>query len=296
VVAVLLVAVVLDAILTVHRIPSMRLDLPGSGAGRTYLLVGSDSRQRLSDHHVQDYADRKQAEGERADLLLLLRVPEDAAPSLASVPRDLYVGQAAGQPRRLGLALQDGVQELVTSLCRDLAVGVDHVVLVDFEGLIDLVDAVGGVSVTTKTAVRDPRARLTLPRPGRHHLDGEAALAWVRSRHPEIPAGDHWVPDPAADRTRTTHAIDVLSQVADRAGGDLPALQRSAWTVGPHLRRDDLLGMVGLARLAIGLRDALEEQRIGTVPARQSTTDVPFAFVTDETERALAPYRSSTCR
>lgn len=292
------VAVVVGAVysmVAVRRIAPVAVDLPGSDDGRTYLLVGSDSRERVSQARRKEYADRKQAQGERADLLLVLRAPGSGPATVVSVPRDLYVGREAGRPHRIGLSLQDGVQQLVSSLCRDVGVGVDHVLLVDFDGLIDLVDAVGGVSVTTRAPTRDARARLSLAGPGRQPLDGRAALAWVRSRHPELKVGTRWVADPMADPTRTSHAADVIEQVAGKASRNPLALHRSIWAVGSHLRRDEGLGAFGLAHLAWNLRAATAEGRVGTLPARYSGTEVPFAFPTADTDTALAPYRSKGC-
>lgn len=284
----------LDLALLVRRVPAVSVDLPGSGSGRTYLLLGSDSRERLTGPDRRRYADRSQSVGERADLVLLLRVGPDGAASMASVPRDLYVGREAGRPHRLGLALQSGPQEMVDSLCRDLGVGVDHLLVADFRALVELVDAAGGVSVRTATAVRDRRARLLIDGPGTHRLDGSAALAWVRSREPEIRVDDRWVPDPAADPSRSEHAAEVLDQLVDELRTSPLALHQAAWNAGPHLRRDDETGLATMTWLTRDLSQALRGG-VSTVPSRRSTTQVPIAFPTEETARALATFRSPSC-
>ncbi|HEX5523485.1 MAG TPA: hypothetical protein VFX53_08550, partial [Pedococcus sp.] len=140
VVALALAAVSVDATLLVHRMPTLAVTPPGSGGGTAYLLLASDSRERLSGRDRRQYADRTQSEGERADLVLVLRRPAGGEPRLVSIPRDLFVGAAAGSPHRLGMALGDGPQAMVTSLCTDLGIGVDHVAILHFRGLIDLVD------------------------------------------------------------------------------------------------------------------------------------------------------------
>ena len=114
---------------------------------------------------------------------------------------------------------------MVTSLCRDLGVGVDHVAILDFRGLIDLVDSTEGVLVSTREPLRDTKAGLSLPRAGEHRLGGAQALAWVRSRQPEVLRGGRWTPLAGADRTRTSHAVEVLEQAAaglDSPGGRAP--------------------------------------------------------------------------
>src|SRR5699024_400742 len=100
-------------------------------------------------------------------------------------PRDLYVGRGRGTPHRLGLALEDGPQAMVDSLCRDVGVGVDHVLVVDMDAVVALVDATGPVVVRTDAPMRDAHARLDLPTAGEHRLDGHGALAWVRTRSAE---------------------------------------------------------------------------------------------------------------
>lgn len=290
----LLVAVVADVLWVVHRIPTVAVDLPGSGGGTSYLLLASDSRERLDPADRSRYRDANQPSGERADLVLVLRVPDGGPAVLYSLPRDLYVGQQRDQPHRLGLSLQAGPQAIVDSLCADVGVGVDHVLIADMTALVDLVDSTGPVTVRTATPLRDRRAQLLLDSPGLHHLDGRAALAWVRSRHPEAQVNGRWVPDDTSDPTRTAHAVDVLSQV--RAGLDDPlTAQRAAWGVGPRLRRDGGLGPAGLLRLGEALGSATEANRLVSVPARLTDTEVPFAFVTAQTRQVLAPLRSSSC-
>lgn len=293
-VVLLLLTVVADGLVVTRRVPTVAVTAPGSDDGTTYLLAASDSRDRLATEDRQRYADRHQPAGERADLVLLLR--EDAAgrSTLYSVPRDLYVGQRRGSPHRLGLALQDGPQSLVDSLCQDLGIGVDHVLVVDMAALVQLVDVTSGVTVRVDRPTRDVRARLDLSSAGAHHLDGRGALAWVRSRSPQVLVDGRWTRDPTADPTRTTHARDVLTQVADRLD-DPVTVQRAAWSVGPRLRRDGDLGPLGMLALGRSLRDALAAGREVTVPARVRGTAVPFAFVTPATTRALEPLASDGC-
>jgi LCP family protein required for cell wall assembly len=59
---------------------------------------------------------------------------------------------------------------------------IDHVLVVDFTGFKNLVDAMGGVPVTMDKAVNDPDSHLNLPA-GTTVLNGEQALAFVRARH-----------------------------------------------------------------------------------------------------------------
>lgn len=67
---------------------------------------------------------------------------------------------------------------------------IDYYALVDLEGFVDVVDALGGVTVRVTEHVQDtvsaPEDGQAAPRvdvgPGRYHFDGRRALAYVRSR------------------------------------------------------------------------------------------------------------------
>jgi polyisoprenyl-teichoic acid--peptidoglycan teichoic acid transferase len=169
---------------------------------------------------------------------------------------------------------------------------VDHVVVADFAALVDLVDRVGGITVTLAEPTRDRRAQLDLPG-GTQRLDGRQALAWVRSRHPQVQRAGKWVADPAADPTRSTHAAQVLGTVSARLD-DPVTVQRALWAAGPSLRRDGGLGVPQLLALAKALRGAAAAGVV-TVPAQFEDTTVPFAFVTDATTAALRPLQSPGC-
>lgn len=279
-----------------RRVETVDVALPGSGGGgTTWLLVGSDSRERLDATDRRTYADPNQPAGERADAMVLLRRDDSGAVRGASVPRDLFVGARRGAGNRLGVVLRDGPAPLVDAYCRDLGVGVDHVVLVDFAALTGLVDAAGGVEVTTATPVRDRRARLDLPTAGRHRLDGAQALAWVRSRHPEVLVGGTWRPAPWAATSRADHLADVLGQVGYAVSGRPLTAYRALWVTAPHTRADDAMSPVEWWRMVWALRAAEDSGGVPPVPARLVDGAVPVAFATRATKQALAPFVGGPC-
>jgi LCP family protein required for cell wall assembly len=87
-------------------------------------------------------------------------------------------------------AADPGMEALRQTLSLLLGIPIDHYVLVDFGGFVDLVDALGGVQVTVTETMdvgfspakegEDP-VRITVE-PGRRLLDGRQALAYVRNR------------------------------------------------------------------------------------------------------------------
>ncbi len=72
---------------------------------------------------------------------------------------------------------------------------VDYYALVDFRGFVEMVDALGGVTVTVTRPVLDRVSppeegddwiRIDLPA-GRRHLDADQAFAYVRARRRVLP-------------------------------------------------------------------------------------------------------------
>jgi LCP family protein required for cell wall assembly len=59
---------------------------------------------------------------------------------------------------------------------------IDHFMMVDFAGVVDMADAVGGVPVCVKGNVHDPYSHLKLTA-GTHKVKGVQALEWLRTRH-----------------------------------------------------------------------------------------------------------------
>jgi LCP family protein required for cell wall assembly len=88
-----------------------------------------------------------------------------------------------GGPDPGATALMGAAQEL-------LGIPIDHYALVDLSGFVDVIDALGGVTVDVDERVHDRLSPATPGgpwrsfdiRPGRRHLDGQAALAYARSR------------------------------------------------------------------------------------------------------------------
>jgi LCP family protein required for cell wall assembly len=83
-----------------------------------------------------------------------------------------------------------GMEALRQTLEVTLGLPIDYYALVDFAGFVDLVDAVGGIDVDSSEAMhlsvspaKEGEEWITIDiTPGRHHLDGRTALAYVRNR------------------------------------------------------------------------------------------------------------------
>ena len=139
----------------------------------TILILGRDSRDTES-------------EMGRADTIMLLYLdPGGSTGSLLSIPRDTLVEIPGYGEDKINAAYAYGGEELMVETVTDfLHVEINHYVTLDFEGFVQLVDALGGVDVEIDRPLVDPKSGANFS-PGNHHLTGEQALAYSRSRSTE---------------------------------------------------------------------------------------------------------------
>jgi LCP family protein required for cell wall assembly len=155
---------------------------------RNILILGSDSRDGTA-------PDGGSAIGERSDAIMVLHLPENGEKAyVISIPRDTYVFVPeyqghGGRKAKINAAFAwGGIPLTVMTVERFTGVRIDSVVKMDFKGFKAMTDAVGGVDVTVDKTVYDPRSKRTF-KAGVNHLDGAAALDYVRQRY-NLPRGD----------------------------------------------------------------------------------------------------------
>lgn len=140
---------------------------------------------------------------------------------------------------------------VVAGAVQELAgVRVDHYVMVNLNGFVDVVDAMGGLWIDIPERVRDhsyvlenDRRRIQLDfRAGCQHLDGRMALAYARTRHQD---GD-W-----SRMGRQQHTLAAMRRQFDPLAV-LPELPHLFDVAGDNLywtlREEDLLPIAQLAR------------------------------------------------
>jgi LCP family protein required for cell wall assembly len=161
---------------------------PAGQPGTTYLVVGSDARKGLA--------------GQRTDTIMLLHTGH--GPNLLmSVPRDSLVEVPGHGTTKINASFAyGGPRLLVQTIEKDTGIRIDHYVEIGFQGLVDLVDAVGGITICPKTAMKDPLAHLDIPK-GCQHADGKTALGYARSRHTQT----------LGDIGRAQHQREVVSAI-----------------------------------------------------------------------------------
>jgi LCP family protein required for cell wall assembly len=230
--------------------------------GRTYLVVGSDSREGLT------AAQRKKLRtgrvgGGRTDTILLLHVPAGRGPSvLMSVPRDSYVAIPGHGQNKVNAAYAFGGPRLLAdTLEKATGVQIDDYVEIGLGGFAGMVGAVGGVQICPAFAMKDRDAGLDIVK-GCQHADGATALGYARARHS----------DPRGDLGRVERQRELMAAVVTR-GTSITTLVNPFRTY-PLARRgasaltvDDETGPVALLRFGLGMRSTAGANGVSlTVP------------------------------
>ncbi|MEV5548930.1 LCP family protein [Streptomyces sp. NPDC052309] len=155
------------------------------------LVLGSDSRSGEENRELGG----GDSEGARSDTAMVVHLdPGRAHATVVSIPRDTLVTRPScplpdgGSTREATGAMFNTAYALGGPVCAVktaeslTGVRMDHYIEIDFSGFAELVDALGGVTVTTDVDIDDDKSHLHLPA-GTHHLDGTQALGLARTRY-----------------------------------------------------------------------------------------------------------------
>jgi LCP family protein required for cell wall assembly len=157
---------------------------PAASAGQNWLIAGSDSRQGLTAKQERQLATGHDIGGHRSDTVMILHIPANGGPSvLVSLPRDSYVPIPGYGDNKLNAAFSFGGPKLLAKTVQNVTgLRIDHYMEIGFGGFVHVVDAVGGVRMCLKTSLYDQASGARLKK-GCQTLDGDQALAYVRTRH-----------------------------------------------------------------------------------------------------------------
>jgi LCP family protein required for cell wall assembly len=150
----------------------------------TLLLLGSDSDSKFKGDYL-------------TQSMILTRVdPVSKHVTMLSIPRDLWVRLCNGSNGKIDQAfLHGGAQCAIQTVEKDLNVHIDYYAWIGLQGLVSVLNQVGGVNVIANNPVMDDYypADLSggnpfdyeriLVLPGAQHMDGTLALEYVRARH-----------------------------------------------------------------------------------------------------------------
>jgi LCP family protein required for cell wall assembly len=205
-------------------------------AAMNILLLGSDSRAQRDEPESGPDA--------RSDTIIVVHIPagRDSA-QLISVPRDTWVPIPGKGNNKInaGTAL-GGTPLMVQTVEAFTKVRIDHVVMIDFFGFKDVVDALGGIDIQVEsdfTSLHQPKRKFTK---GLMHMDGEVALDYSRQRK-QFKDGDF---------SRIEHQQQVIKAVLDKAASkglltDLPKLNSFMKATASSLTADRDFSLIDLA-------------------------------------------------
>ena len=163
---------------------------PASGGTVNVLMVGSDSREGLTD--PKDVERFGSVGGKRADTVILAQlVPREQRGVLLSFPRDLYVPvihDGVTSQTKINAAYGYGPQSVIDTVAGITRIPINHYMEVNINGFRGMVEAIGGIDIKLEKSLYDSQLNFSM-KAGNNHLDGNEALSFVRARH-ATPGGD----------------------------------------------------------------------------------------------------------
>ena len=172
-------------------------------------------------------------------LILVTFNPNTLTATMFSIPRDLYVPIACNHDRyaKINSSAAYGSSCVISTIKELTDIDIDYYVKINFKGVVELVNALGGVEVTVETpnysyslkkehigkmCEQDSSRRfgdnLICLNPGKQTLNGEQALAYARCRHlyseSDIARNRHQQ-DIIAAMTKKLRKINSISEIED---------------------------------------------------------------------------------
>jgi LCP family protein required for cell wall assembly len=238
-----------------------------AGDALNLLVLGTDTR------------DPENTGGSRSDTIILVHVPKGAkSAQLVSIPRDTWLhvpksadGKHGNVNAKINAAFAWGGPALtVQTVEAYTGVRIDHVVLVDFSGFKEIVDALGGVTVDVPAAFTSTHSlgatSIRHFNQGPQEMDGATALDYARERY-AFSDGDF---------TRIKHQHQVISAIFSKASssGTLTnpsRLNAFLKATAKSVTVDDTLDIFGMAAQLRNLRG--ENLTFSTSPSAGTGTE-----------------------
>jgi len=211
---------------------------PPPGQPFTVLLLGSDNDAKTQGGPVL------------TQTMILVRVdPKTHAVVMLSIPRDLWVPLASGGSAKIDAAYEQGQSEdAVQTVESNFKVTVNYWAWIGLNGLVGLVDQLGGVDSIAQMPVLDVQYPYDLTGtnpyanqrvailPGPQRLNGVNALTYVRSRHGAL------LEDIARNQKQQELLVDIKDSSKHLNLTDIP---RIASALGTEVSTDISLSEVG---------------------------------------------------
>jgi len=230
--------------------PPIRIgDLLGTDGRLTVLILGSDARDGVI--------------GARTDAIIVATInPKSGKVAMVSLPRDtVNVPIAPGRTysgrinslfweyeRSTGKA-KTALKKTKKAMAYAFGTEIDYYALVEFDGLVRLINRIGGIDVRLKEALSDPTMHLGKKglrlKAGKRHLDGKTALAFSRTRHSDSDYGR----SRRQQQVLTAAAAKVRERGSDKLSALVDIARKKIITDMPLRAAPALLELAGVARL-----------------------------------------------
>ncbi|MCO5316530.1 MAG: LCP family protein [Solirubrobacterales bacterium] len=195
------------------------------GSAQNILVIGTDSRppdtlEPGAAQNARCYEQQARGEtphggcaGARADTLMVIRAGGGQFKKLG-IPRDSYAEIPGHDAQKINAAYAYGGAALqVETVEQFLGIDIGHVVILNFTGFEDFIDAIGGVKVDVPVRLcadisgGKANGGWTIDlKKGSNTLDGETALAYARTRKPS--------PCPGSGPSAYSEGYDDLDRAA----------------------------------------------------------------------------------
>jgi polyisoprenyl-teichoic acid--peptidoglycan teichoic acid transferase len=201
-------------------------------------------------------------------LMMITFNPKTLTASIFSIPRDTYVPIACrnGAYAKINSSAARGASCVISTISNLTGIDIDYYVKINFKGVVDLVNALGGVTVDVEEPYFNVNAgvdyhgqvceqnsdrefgnKMVCLNPGVQVLNGEQALAYSRNRHQYI----------GSDLDRIRHQQDVVEAIVDKGKSItsfdqfkeiLNAIQRNTDT---NMTTDQILSLYSVGKSVI---------------------------------------------
>ena len=160
-------------------------------------------------------------------IMLVTFNPKTLSATMFSIPRDMYVPIACNNNRynKINSSAAYGTSCVINTVQNMTGISIDYFVKVNFRGVVDIVDTIGGIDVDVETpyyrynsghdcglnifceqnSLRQFGSNMIYINPGMQHLNGEQALAYSRNRHQY-----------GSDIERNRHQQQVIEAIAQQ--------------------------------------------------------------------------------
>jgi LCP family protein required for cell wall assembly len=251
------------------------------GAPFNVLVIGSDTRQGETAAEAKQFGNPTTAAGQRSDTIKIIHVdPKTGTASTLSIPRDTLVvlsgvpsSSGVSSPNKINAAFASGPNDpnpsgtgangLVKTIENTLGIPISHWIVINFFGLMDMVNALHGINMDVPYPVRDYGdcnangidencTGLNIATAGCQTLSGAEALSLSRSRHFEYFKDGEWMSDLSSDIGRIERQDLIIEAVIDKAKSTYNPLSVASFisSLAHDVTLDNKLGPTTLISLA----------------------------------------------